>query len=163
MASGSIVVTLEKKTMLDPVTIEILWSRITSIVDEAAKVIVRTAFSTLSNEANDFACVLTDEAGHSVAQNTGSIPSFIGTLPATVRHFLDEFGCRIGDAAGDVYITNNPWQGTGHLPDVCVVRPVFHGGRSSPFPPPARMCRISAGKSARSSRAKCSRKGSTSR
>jgi N-methylhydantoinase B len=118
--------------MLDPVTIEILWSRITSIVDEAAKVIIRTSFSTLSNEANDFACVLTDEAGHSVAQNTGSIPSFIGTLPATVRHFLAEFGT--GEMQdGDVYITNNPWQGTGHLPDVCLVKPVFYGGRLVAF------------------------------
>ena len=78
--------------MLDAVTIEILWSRITSIVDEAAKVIIRTSFLTLSNEANDFACVLTDGMGQSLAQNTGSIPSFIGTLPATVRHFLGEFG-----------------------------------------------------------------------
>src|SRR5690348_18178341 len=100
--------------MLDPVTIEILWSRITSIVDEAAKVIVRTSFSTLSNEANDFACVLTDGAGRLLAQNTGSIPSFIGTLPATVRHFLAELGPD-EMAPGDVLITNNPWQGTGHL------------------------------------------------
>jgi len=122
--------------MLDPVTIEILWSRITSIVDEAAKVIVRTAFSTLSNEANDFACVLTDENGHSIAQNTGSIPSFIGTLPATVRHFLAEIGPGTPDGdmqEGDVYITNNPWQGTGHLPDVCLVRPIFHAGRLVAF------------------------------
>ena len=118
--------------MLDPVTIEILWSRITSIVDEAAKVIVRTAFSTLSNEANDFACVLTDENGHSIAQNTGSIPSFIGTLPATVRHFLTEIGAADMEE-GDVYITNNPWQGTGHLPDVCLVRPIFHAGRLVAF------------------------------
>src|SRR5215211_3828452 len=101
--------------MLDAVTIEILWSRITSIVDEAAKVIIRTSFSTLSNEANDFACVLTDAMGHSLAQNTGSIPSFIGTLPATVRHFLSEFGGEFGPDSpdggmqdGDVYITNNP-------------------------------------------------------
>src|SRR4051794_27208685 len=111
--------------MLDAVTIEILWSRITSIVDEAAKVIIRTSFSTLSNEANDFACVLTDAMGQSLAQNTGSIPSFIGTLPATVRHFLGEFGPDSPDGGmqdGDVYITNNPWQGTGHLPDVCVAK-----------------------------------------
>src|ERR1051325_7716164 len=87
--------------MLDAVTIEILWSRITSIVDEAAKVIVRTSFSTLSNEANDFACVLTDEMGQSLAQNTGSIPSFIGTLPATVRHFLSEFGGEFGPDSPD--------------------------------------------------------------
>src|ERR1700749_3874390 len=121
--------------MLDAVTIEILWSRITSIVDEAAKGIVRTSFSTLSNEANDFACVLTDAAGQSLAQNTGSIPSFIGTLPATVRHFLGE--CMPGSPDemrdGDVYITNNPWQGTGHLPDVCVAKPIFRDGRLVAF------------------------------
>ncbi|MEJ1977714.1 MAG: hydantoinase B/oxoprolinase family protein [Acetobacteraceae bacterium] len=79
-------------TVLDPVTIEILWTRIVSIVDEAAKVIARTAFSTLSNEANDFACVLTDADGRSIAQNTYGIPSFIATLPATVRHTLAAFG-----------------------------------------------------------------------
>jgi len=72
----------------DAVSLEVFWTRLISIVDEAAKAIVRTSFSTLSNEANDFACMLTDARGYSLAQNTGSIPSFIGTLPATVRHFL---------------------------------------------------------------------------
>ena len=75
-----------------PITLEVLWTRLISVVDEAAKAIVRTSFSTLSNEANDFACVLTDARGYSLAQNTGSIPSFIGTLPATVRHFLRAMG-----------------------------------------------------------------------
>ena len=73
-------------TRFDPITLEVLWTRIISVVDEAAKAIVRTSFSTLSNEANDFACVLTDARGNALAQNSGSIPSFIGTLPATVRH-----------------------------------------------------------------------------
>ncbi len=73
-------------------TLEVLWTRLISVVDEAAKAIVRTSFSTFSNEANDFACVLTDTRGYALAQNTGSIPSFIGTLPATVRHFLREIG-----------------------------------------------------------------------
>ena len=152
--------------MLDAVTIEILWSRITSIVDEAAKVIIRTSFSTLSNEANDFACVLTDAMGQSLAQNTGSIPSFIGTLPATVRHFLGEFGPDSPDGGmqdGDVYITNNPWQGTGHLPDVCVAKPVFRNGRLVALPPRARMCPILAAWCARSNRARCSRRGCTFR
>src|ERR1044072_2272125 len=74
--------------------------------------------------------------GQSLAQNTGSIPSFIGTLPATVRHFLGEFGPDSPDGEmqdGDVYITNNPWQGTGPLPDVCVAKPVFHDGRLVAF------------------------------
>src|SRR5262245_66686318 len=64
---------------LDAVTLEVLWTRLISVVDEAAKAIVRTSFSTLSNEANDFACVLTDARGGALAQNTGSIPSFIAT------------------------------------------------------------------------------------
>ena len=117
---------------LDPVKLELVWTRLISAVDEAAKAIVRTSFSTLSNEANDFACVLTDAEGRSLAQNTGSIPSFIGTLPATVRAVC----ARVPVAEmreGDIYITNNPWIGTGHLNDVCLVRPVFHGGRIVAF------------------------------
>lgn len=112
----------------DAVRLELIWSRLISIVDEAAKAIVRTSFSTLSNEANDFACVLTDAQGRSVAQNTGAIPSFIATLPATVRHFIDAFGTA-QMRPGDVFITNDPWRGTGHLSDVCLVRPIFHGER----------------------------------
>ncbi|MBT6137714.1 MAG: hydantoinase B/oxoprolinase family protein [Rhodospirillaceae bacterium] len=108
----------------DAVLMEVVWTRLISIVDEAAKAIVRTSFSTLSNEANDFACVLTDARGYSLAQNSGSIPSFIATLPRTVRHFLDEVGT---DAMhpGDILITNDPWLGTGHLSDVCLVKPIF--------------------------------------
>ena len=116
----------------DPVTLEVLWARMRSIVDEAAKVIVRTSFSTLSNEANDFSCVLTDARGYSLAQNTSSIPSFIATLPATVRHFLASIGAP-NMKPGDVYITNDPWWGTGHLNDVCVVKPIFFRGRLLAF------------------------------
>jgi N-methylhydantoinase B len=117
---------------MDAVTIEIMWTRLVSIVDEAAKVIARTAFSTLSNDANDYACVLTDAEGASLAQNTYGIPSFIATLPATVRHILAEFGAA-AMRDGDVYMTNDPWLGTGHLPDVCLIKPLFRGGRLVAF------------------------------
>ena len=113
---------------LDPVKLELVWTRLISAVDEAAKAIVRTSFSTLSNEANDFACVLTDGQARSLARNTRSIPSFIGPQPNTVRairEMIPEAQMR----PGDIYITNNPWIGTGHLNDVCLVRPIFHGGR----------------------------------
>lgn len=119
-------------TRFDAVTLEVLWTRLISVVDEAAKAIVRTSFSTLSNEANDFACVLTDARGWALAQNTGSIPSFIATLPATVRHFLARWGAQ-GLAPGDVLITNDPWMGTGHKSDVCVLRPIFHRERLVAF------------------------------
>jgi N-methylhydantoinase B len=117
---------------LDAVTLEVLWTRVISVVDEAAKAIVRTSFSTLSNEANDFACVLTDARGHALAQNSGSIPSFIGTLPATVRHFIREFGAE-SMTPGDVLITNDAWMGTGHMSDVTVLKPIFHRDRLVAF------------------------------
>ena len=73
------------------VTLEMLWTRLISIVDEAAAALVRTSFSTIVRESNDFACVLTDARGRSLAQATDSIPSFIGTVPRTIKHFLKEF------------------------------------------------------------------------
>ena len=61
------------------------------MVDEASTAFMRTSFSTLVREANDFAVVLTDAQGSSLAQSTMSIASFIGSLPATVKHFLQVF------------------------------------------------------------------------
>jgi N-methylhydantoinase B len=116
----------------DPVSLEILWKRLISIVDEASAAFVRTSFSTLVREANDFAVVLTDAEGRSLAQSTMSIPSFIGSLPATVRHFLDRFPVHTL-RPGDVLITNDPWMGTGHIHDVNTAMPLFHRGRLRAF------------------------------
>jgi N-methylhydantoinase B len=116
----------------DAVTLEILWRRMISAVDEAAKALRRTSFSTLVNESNDFACVLTDATGQSIAQNTESIPSFIGTLPVTVRHFIQEIGLA-NMQPGDVLITNTPWIATGHLNDITVAKPIFRHGRVVAF------------------------------
>ena len=109
----------------DPIFLEVFWTRIRSVVNEAAKLIVRTSFSTLSTEANDFAVVVTDSAGRALAENVGSIPSFIGTLPRTVQATLVRIG-KENMRPGDIFITNNPWIGTGHLNDVCLVKPIFH-------------------------------------
>jgi N-methylhydantoinase B len=116
----------------DPIELEILWKRLVSIVDEAAATFVRTSFSTLVRDANDFAVVLTDAQGRSLAQSTMSIPSFIGSLPATVRHFLDRFPAHTLKP-GDVMITNDPWMGTGHIHDVNTAMPLFHEGRLVAF------------------------------
>jgi len=116
----------------DPIVLEVIRTRVTSIVDEAAKVIVRTSFSMLLNEANDYSCVLTDDRGLLLAQNTASLPSFIGTLPNTVRHFIEAIGLA-AMRPGDVLITNNPWKGSGHLNDVQLVKPVFHENRLVAF------------------------------
>ena len=56
-------------TKLDPITLEIQWKRLVSMVDEASAAFVRTSFSVLVREANDFAVVLTDAEGRSIAQS----------------------------------------------------------------------------------------------
>ncbi|MEE8397253.1 MAG: hydantoinase B/oxoprolinase family protein [bacterium] len=115
-------------TTFDPVTLEVAWTRLISIVDEAAVALVRTSFSTVVRESWDFSCVITDSTGQSLAQATDSIPAFIGTLPKTVGHFLAAYPPETL-RPGDVLITNDPWQGTGHLPDITVARPIFLEGR----------------------------------
>jgi N-methylhydantoinase B len=112
----------------DPITLEILWSRLIAIVDEASATLVRTSFSTIVRESNDFACILADAHGNSLAQSSLSIPSFIGTLPVTVRHLLRHFPPETLQP-GDILVTNDPWLGTGHLNDINVVVPIFHRGR----------------------------------
>ncbi|GGF49197.1 hydantoinase B [Aliidongia dinghuensis] len=112
---------------IDPVTLEILWTRLVSAVDEAAATFVRTSFSTLVREANDYAVVLTDRKGRNVAQSSQSIPSFISTMPVTIRHFIETFGTQ-NMREGDAFITNDPWIGTGHLNDASLAIPIFRDG-----------------------------------
>jgi len=114
--------------VFNAVTLEMLWTRLISITDEAAAALVRTSFSTVVRESNDFACVLTDGDGLSLAQATDSIPSFIGTVPRTITHFLKEYP-HSALKPGDILITNDIWLGTGHLPDITVAKPIFHLGK----------------------------------
>ena len=93
---------------------------------------VRTSFSTLVRESYDFSCVITDESGQSLVQATESIPSFIGTLPETVKHFLRFFPARPA-RAGRRLITNDIWLGTGHLPDITLAKPIFQDGKLIAF------------------------------
>ena len=112
----------------DPITLEVLWTRLISTVDEAAAALVRTSFSTVVRDSHDFSCVITDASGRSLVQATDSIPSFIATLPATIKHFLDVYPADQLEP-GDVLITNDIWMGTGHLPDISVGKPIFHNGK----------------------------------
>ena len=73
----------------DPVTLEILWSRLISIADESAAALLRTSFSTIVRESNDFATVLMDANGDSLAENTAGIPSFVGMLPEALKNFIN--------------------------------------------------------------------------
>ena len=119
---------MDQEITFDPVTLEIWWSRLVTIADEAAAALVRTAFSTIVRESNDFATVLMDARADSLAENTGGIASFSCILPRTTKHFLDKFPLQTW-RPGDCVITNDPWLATGHLPDITVVMPIFHNGR----------------------------------
>src|SRR5262245_5185237 len=117
----------------DPVTLEILWSRLISITDESAAALLRTSFSTIVRESNDYATVLMDATGDALAENTAGIPSFVGILPRTLRdHLLRRFP-RETWRPGDCVITNDPWMATGHLPDITMAAPIFHRGRLVAF------------------------------
>lgn len=121
-----------RNSSFDAIELEILWKRLISVVDEASAAFVRTCFSTLVRDGNDFAIVLTDAQGRSLAQSTMSLPGFIGCLPATVRHFLDRFPPETM-RPGDVFITNDPWKGSGHVHDVTTATPIFHRGKLVAF------------------------------
>jgi N-methylhydantoinase B len=110
---------------LDPITLEIYWNRLISIADEAATGLLRTAFSTIVRESNDYATVLMDRNGDSISENTGGIASFSCILPRTTKHFLGKFAAETW-RPGDAVVTNDPWLATGHLPDFTVVTPIFY-------------------------------------
>ena len=109
----------------DPVTLEIFWSRLISIADESAAALLRTSFSTIVRESNDFATVLMDANGDSLSENTAGIPSFVGILPRTLKHFLARFP-KEEWRPDDCIITNDPWMATGHLPDITMAAPIFY-------------------------------------
>ncbi len=112
----------------DPISLEILWNRLVAITDEAAATLIRTSFSTIVRESLDFACVLLDPRGRGLSQCTVAPPSFIGTLPRTVKALTRDFPPETA-RDGDVIVTNDPWIGTGHLPDLNMAKPIFYRDR----------------------------------
>jgi N-methylhydantoinase B len=119
---------MSRATSFDAVSLQILWSRLISIADEAAAALLRTSFSTIVRESNDFATVLMDAKGASLAENSIGIPSFVGLLPRTLQHMLEEMPAETLKP-GDVLITNDAWMATGHQLDVTTVSPIFRKGR----------------------------------
>jgi N-methylhydantoinase B len=117
---------------LDPVTVGIVWDRLVSIVEESTAVQYRTAFSTVVQEANDFACSVMTPDGTTLASSGRGLPSFVHTQSVTLRHLLDRFDASDFDD-GDVFITNDPWIATGHSMDLTLLRPVFYGGNLVAF------------------------------
>ena len=106
----------------------IMWNRLMAVVEEQAQTLIRAAFSTAAREAGDVSAGIFDTEGRMLAQAVTGTPGHVNTMAAAVAHFLARFPAA-QMAEGDVFLTNDPWLGTGHLFDFTVVTPAFHQGR----------------------------------
>ena len=107
----------------DPIRLEVFANRFMSMAEQMGAVLRNTAFSTNIKERLDYSCAVFDVEGGLVA-NAPHIPVHLGAMGATVRAVRERFR-ELQD--GDVIVTNDPFEGGSHLPDVTVVTPVFTG------------------------------------
>lgn len=118
--------------MLDDVDVRVVWDRLVSAVNEASRVLQRSAFSTLVRECNDFACTLMTAEGETLAIADVALPSFASTQAITLRACLDQRPASDW-SDDDIIITNDPWIGTGHVMDLTVLKPIIVAGRVVAF------------------------------
>jgi len=111
--------------VFDPITLEILWRRLISIVDEADSSVARTAFSSLLRDAHDYTCMFTDRKGRELAQGSFATPGQSGAMALGIKNLINKYPFEYY-SPGDVFITNDPWALAGHLNDVCVMSPIFY-------------------------------------
>ncbi len=116
----------------DPITLEILWRRLISIVDEADSSVARTAFSSLLRDAHDYTCMFTDRLGRELAQGSFATPGQSGAMALGIKNLIKKFPLDHYQP-GDVFITNDPWALAGHLNDVCVMSPIFYKDKLAAF------------------------------
>ena len=116
-------------TALERIRTQLIWDRLLAVVEEQAQTLVRTAFSTSTREAGDLSAGLFDASGRMVAQAVTGTPGHVNAMAASVQFFLQHYPLAEMNP-GDVFITNDPWMGTGHLHDFTVVTPVHRDGKA---------------------------------
>jgi N-methylhydantoinase B len=110
------------------IELQVMWSRLIAVVEEQAQVLLRTAFSPIVREAGDLSAGIFDLRGRMLAQAVTGTPGHVNSMAEAVRHFIDRFPLETMKP-GDIYITNDPWMGTGHLNDFVLTTPCFHRGK----------------------------------
>eukprot|EP00913_Durusdinium_trenchii_P013344 g12525.t1 len=115
---GSVV---EEGAEADPVLLEIFNNLFASIAEQMGLTLQRTSFSTNVKERLDFSCAIFSPDGELVV-NAPHIPVHLGAMSETVKRILED---NPNISPGDVFVTNDPYRGGSHLPDVTVVTPVF--------------------------------------
>jgi N-methylhydantoinase B len=111
---------------LSPIRAQLMWDRLIAVVEEQAQTLIRTGFSTSTREAGDLSAGVFDVGGRMLAQAVTGTPGHVNSMARAVRHFIDRFPTQTM-RPGDVFVTNDPWKGTGHLHDFTMVTPVFRG------------------------------------
>src|SRR5258708_13804386 len=113
---------------LADIRLQVMWNRLLSVVEEQARALVRTAFSTSAREAGDISAGVFDLEGRMLAQAVTGTPGHVNSMARSVIHFIREFPVETMKP-GDAYVTNDPWKGTGHLYDIVITSPAFHNGK----------------------------------
>ncbi len=132
MPDNGVTKNIPNSRKFDPITLEILWRRLVSIVDEADASVARTAFSSLLRDAHDYTCMFTDSRGQELVQGTFCTPGQAGAMALGVKKLINSIACE-DYRPGDVFIVNDPWLLAGHLNDVCVMSPIFYHERPVAF------------------------------
>ena len=120
------------KAPLNAIRTQVMWNRLIAVVEEQAKSLLRSAFGTITREAGDLSAGVYDVEGRMIAQAMTGTPGHVNTMATAVGHFFRHFP-QDTMKPGDVYVTNDPWFGTGHLFDYVVMTPVFLGRKLVAF------------------------------
>jgi N-methylhydantoinase B len=112
---------------VDAITLGVIWGALRSITQEMGVAIKKAAYSLAVREAYDFSIGLFDGEGLLVAQGDFS-PGHLGAMPFVLKHILSTYPAMEMNP-GDVVIMNDAYKGSGHLPDIFCVSPVFHGNK----------------------------------
>mgnify|MGYP003326588366 CR=1 FL=1 len=114
--------------MTSKVSYQVMWNRLISIVEEQAQALVRTAFSTSVREAGDLSAGVYNASGEMLAQAVTGTPGHVNAMADSVAHFIRRIQKK-NMLEGDIYITNDPWLGTGHLNDFVLTTPCFKNNK----------------------------------
>ena len=120
------------KQALEAIRTQVMWNRLIAVVEEQAQSLLRTAFGTITREAGDLSAGVYNTRGHMIAQAMTGTPGHVNTMATAVRHFFKHYPQHTMKP-GDVYVTNDPWEGTGHLFDYVMMTPVFIGKKLVAF------------------------------
>ena len=112
------------KNALNAIRTQVMWNRLIAVVEEQAQSLLRTAFGTITREAGDLSAGVYNVGGQMIAQAMTGTPGHVNTMATAVAHFFEKYP-QSTMKPGDVFITNDPWLGTGHLFDYVMMTPVF--------------------------------------